>query len=181
MVALAFFSLLHASSAQELEKVTLQLQWKYQFQFAGFIVAKEHGYYRQEGLDVNLVEYNNTNIIQELIDGKSDFALSNSIVIYKDGKLQPVSLLATYFQISPLVIITQPEIKSALDLKGKRVMLSENDLKNSSLSMMLKYFDITPENTTIIPQSFRLDEFINREIDAVAAFKSNEVFELKQK
>jgi diguanylate cyclase (GGDEF)-like protein/PAS domain S-box-containing protein len=181
IVCIAVFSLLQASSAQSLEKVTLQLQWKYQFQFAGFIVAKERGYYREEGLDVTLVEYNNTNIIQELLDKKSDFVLSNSIVLHRDRKLQPISLLATYFQRSPLIIITQPEIKNTLGLRGKKVMLSENDLKNSSLSMMLKYFDINRKNTTFIPQTFRLDEFINRDVDAVAAFKSNEVFELKQK
>jgi len=167
--------------AQDLEKVTLQLQWKYQFQFAGFIVAKERGYYEELGLDIELVEYNNTNILDELIEGKSDFTLSNSIIVHKDKKLRDVSLLATYFQRSPLIIVTQPEIKNVLDLRGKKLMLSENDLKNSSLSMLLEYFSINRHNTRILDQSFSLDEFIERKIDAIASFKSNEIFELKQR
>ncbi len=76
--------------AQNLEKVTLQLQWKYQFQFAGFIMAKELGYYRDVGLDVRFLEYNNTNIIDELLQGKSDFILNNSIVVYEDKQLKDV-------------------------------------------------------------------------------------------
>ncbi len=167
--------------AQNLEKVTLQLQWKYQFQFAGFIMAKELGYYRDVGLDVRFLEYNNTNIIDELLQGKSDFILNNSIVVYEDKQLKDVSLLATYFQRSPLVIVTQPEIKNVLDLRGKKLMLSENDLKNSSLSMLLEYFDINPKNTKILKQTFSLDEFIKKEVDAVAVFRSNELFELKQR
>ncbi|MEA3417959.1 MAG: hypothetical protein U9Q90_01075 [Campylobacterota bacterium] len=38
------------AQAKELDKVTLQLKWKYQFQFAGFIVAKEKGFYKDVGL-----------------------------------------------------------------------------------------------------------------------------------
>ena len=39
-------------SAQEsnLKEIKLQLQWKYQFQFAGFIMAKELGYYKNYNL-----------------------------------------------------------------------------------------------------------------------------------
>ncbi len=40
------------SAATELEKVTLQLKWRHQFQFAGYYAAHEQGYYREAGLDV---------------------------------------------------------------------------------------------------------------------------------
>ena len=44
-----------------LQPIKLQLQWKYQFQFAGFIMAKELGYYADAGMDVDILEYDNTN------------------------------------------------------------------------------------------------------------------------
>jgi len=40
--------------AGALTDVSIQLKWKYQFQFAGFIMAKEKGFYRERGLDVTL-------------------------------------------------------------------------------------------------------------------------------
>jgi len=42
------------SSGQKATKVTLQLKWVTQAQFAGFYAAKAKGFYSQAGLDVNL-------------------------------------------------------------------------------------------------------------------------------
>ena len=45
------------AQGQALEKVTLQLQWKHQFEFAGFYAAKEKGFFQDAGLDVTFVEF----------------------------------------------------------------------------------------------------------------------------
>jgi diguanylate cyclase (GGDEF)-like protein/PAS domain S-box-containing protein len=161
--------------------IKLQLQWKYQFQFAGFIMAKELGYYDKAGLDVDILEYQNTNSIKELEEGKIDYAINNSILNYDDGRLNDVTLLATYFQRSPLIIIAQPEIKSVLDLKGKRVMMSENNRYNSSLSTLMDYFNLSGENVNYVDPSFNLDDFIEKRVDAITAFRSNELYELDRR
>lgn len=173
--------LLLFAQPEKLEKVKLQLQWKYQFQFAGFIMAKENGYYKEAGLDVDILEYNNTNSIKDLEGGKIDYALNNSILAYANKKLNKVTLIATYFQRSPLIIITQPNIKSVLDLKGKKVMISENNHYNSSLSVLLEYFNINSKNTTFVKPSFNIEDFIDKKVDAVTAFRSNELFVLDEK
>jgi ABC-type nitrate/sulfonate/bicarbonate transport system substrate-binding protein len=41
-------------SVHALEKVSLQLKWLHQFQFAGYYVALEKGFYRDAGLDVEI-------------------------------------------------------------------------------------------------------------------------------
>jgi ABC-type nitrate/sulfonate/bicarbonate transport system substrate-binding protein len=41
-------------SANNLEKVSLQLSWFDQFQFAGYYIAKEKGFYKEVGLDVDI-------------------------------------------------------------------------------------------------------------------------------
>ena len=38
------------------EKITLQLKWLHQFQFAGYYAAKEKGFYDDVGLDVEIKE-----------------------------------------------------------------------------------------------------------------------------
>jgi len=169
------------SQNQPLKEVKLQLQWKYQFQFAGFIMAKELGYYKDVGLDVAILEYNNTNSIEDLEDGKVDYAINNSLLVYHKKKLNAVTLVATYFQRSPLIIIAQPEIKSVLDLKDKKIMMSENNRYNSSLSILLEYFNINSKNTTFINPSFDINDFINKKVDAVTGFRSNELFILNKK
>ena len=57
IISLCILSLMTSHHAQALEKVSLQLDWKYQFEFAGFIMAKEKGFYENAGLDVDLLEY----------------------------------------------------------------------------------------------------------------------------
>jgi len=169
------------AQTSDLEKVKLQLQWKYQFQFAGFIVAKELGYYQEVGLDVDIIEYDNSRIIADLESGQIDFGINNSILSYQQQKLNQVTLLATYFQRSPLVIITQPEIKSVLDLSAKKIMMSKNNRHNSSLSILLDYFNINENNTTFLDPSFNLQDFIDKRVDAITAFRSNELYELNKK
>jgi len=51
---LAGATLMTAFGAQAAEKVTLQLKWVTQAQFAGYYVAKDKGFYEAEGLDVDI-------------------------------------------------------------------------------------------------------------------------------
>ncbi|MCD6172908.1 MAG: diguanylate cyclase, partial [Sulfurimonas sp.] len=168
--------------AEPLQKIKLQLQWKYQFEFAGFIMAKEMGYYKEVGLDVELVEYQNgIDVIKELEEKRVDYAVSNSIISYNNNKLSKVTLLATYFQRSPLVMITQKNIKSILNLQNKKIMISSNDQFNSTLTTLLNYFNIGIQNNTFVEPTYNIDDFINKKIDASTAFRSNELYLLDKK
>ena len=61
---LLFFTVLNA---KDLKKVSLQLLWKHQFEFAGYYIAKEKGYYNDVGIDVNIKEYDfNIDISKEV-------------------------------------------------------------------------------------------------------------------
>ncbi|MCG3719389.1 ABC transporter substrate-binding protein, partial [Aliarcobacter butzleri] len=42
------------SHAKELKKIKLQLSWFNQFQFAGYYMAKEKGFYEEAGFDVEI-------------------------------------------------------------------------------------------------------------------------------
>lgn len=97
-ILMATFSIIsHAGEA--LEKVTLQLNWKYQFQFAGFIMAKEKGFYEEVGLDVELRENEQgIDIVDSVLSKQSNYGIHNSSVVISDGELKPAILMATYFQ-----------------------------------------------------------------------------------
>src|SRR3974390_3029863 len=47
-------AILAAGAAHAADKVTLQLKWVPQAQFAGYYVAKDKGFYKDEGLDVTI-------------------------------------------------------------------------------------------------------------------------------
>ncbi|MDQ7042699.1 MAG: EAL domain-containing protein [Sulfurimonas sp.] len=159
----------------------MQLQWKYQFQFAGFIAAKELGYYEDVGLDVTLLEYDKSVKIEDVANGKIDYLLSNSLLLYKNKELCDLTLLATYFQKSPLVFITQPDITDVRQLKAKKIIMNKHEQENSSLSILLEHYGIDANNTNFIEPTYSLDDFIHKRVDAMAIYISDQIFTLDKK
>lgn len=168
--------------SSELEKVSIQLSWKYQFEFAGFIVAKEKGFYRDAGLDVELKEYkSDIDIIENVLDGNSTYGIANSTIFVKDKKIAPIILLASYFKQSPLVLVTKPDIKRPNDFKNRNIMSSGvNDLDSGAITLLLNHFGIDSTNANFFKPSFDVDRFINDEIDVIMVFSSNELYELRK-
>ena len=165
----------------QLEKVKVQLQWKYQFQFAGFIMAKELGYYKDAGLDVSLLEYDGGDIRKSIQEKGAEFFLQNGVLLFdKNNKLLNVKLLATYFQRSPLVLITQPEIKDVPELKGKKIMTGGNDIYETPLDALLYYYGINPTTAKFLHHSFNLQDFIQKRVDAMSIFMTDQIFDLKK-
>jgi diguanylate cyclase (GGDEF)-like protein len=177
---LALFSSLFA--AQKTEDVSLQLQWKHQFEYAGFYAAKEKGFYKDAGLNVTFKEYTNgISIIGDVLNKKSTYGVTYSdlIVDYLHGK--PIVFLANFFKHSPLILVTQPDVRLPSDLKGKKVMGVEDSLKSTAFLMMFKDFGMNMSSFTNVPPSFSIDEFATKKVDALVAFSTNELYDLDLK
>ncbi|MBF0264930.1 MAG: transporter substrate-binding domain-containing protein [Gammaproteobacteria bacterium] len=165
------------ASAQTLEKVKLQLQWKHQFEFAGFYAAKEKGFYKDFGFDVDFIEYNkNIHIVDEVVTGKVDFAVSYANVVAAHLSNQPVVLLANFFKQSPLAIVSQKEINSPAQLKNKKVMIGGNEIDSIMIYMMLSKFGLSDKDIIKIKPTFSIDDFVNKKVDAMTVFTTNEIF-----
>lgn len=165
-----------------LEKVSLQLDWKYQFEFAGFIAAVEKGFYREAGLDVTLHEYEaGIDTVEKVLHQQVNYGIHNASLVIADGKIQPIVLLATYFQRSPLVFVTSPQIHNPNDLIGKTIMGTKDEFKYSALALMLDHFNINATNSDIVEHTFSIDAFVEGKVDALSAFLSNQIFDLDQR
>lgn len=165
-----------------LQKVSVQLEWKHQFEFAGFYAAIEQGYYKDIGLEVELKEYkDNINISDDVINKKSTFGVSSSSLILDKLKNKPVVLMASYFKQNALVLISSENIKNVSDLKGKKIMALPYEIKHTSLGVMLKENNINDNDYTLVKHDFSLDKFINGEVDAMSIFVTNQPFLLDKK
>ena len=176
-----FFFLSISTNAQPLQKIKLQLQWKHQFEFAGFYAAQEKGFYADVGLDVTFVEYDNKmNITQEVLNDNAQYGITYASIIaeYLDGK--PVVLVANIFKQSPLVIVAQEYIRTPAQLKGKKVMGVSNSIDNIILLTMLDKFGVSYSDIQNVPSSFSIDDFINKRVDAMSIFTTNEIFKLNE-
>lgn len=159
------------------DTVTLQFQWKHQFEFAGFYMAKEKGFYKEFGINVEFVEYSpEINIINKVLSSKNMYGISYSNIIteYMQGK--PIVYVANFFKQSPLAIATSENITLPSDLIGKKVMGVGDGINSAIVLVMFKKFGIAKDDFIHIPASFKIDEFVNHEVDAMAVYTTNETY-----
>lgn len=163
------------------EKVTLQLKWFHQFQFAGFYAAKEQGYYAQEGLDVDILERSpDKDIVKQITSGEVDFAIGDSGISSYYARGEPIVALAAIFQHNPLVFIAKQStgIISSYEMQGKKVMFDSVGAGDAPLRAILAEAET---NYTLIKQSFNADDLINNKVDVMSAYLSNEPFYFQEK
>lgn len=168
-----------AYASDSLEKVSLQLNWKFQFEYAGFIAAKEKGFYEDVGLDVELLEYESgTKVVSDVMSQKVNYGIHNSNIVIANKKILPTTLLATYFHRSPLVFVTQKEITSPSQLIGKRLMATGSEFTNTNIGALLTHFNINHRNAEFVQHTFNSEAFMNNEVDVMTVFRTNEPYEL---
>ncbi len=181
---LLFISTIHAQlnhGQKKLEHVSLQLHWKYEFEFAGFIAAKEKGFYRDAGLDVELKEFNNgTDVIDDVVSGKSTYGVYNSstLIAYLKGK--PVVLVASFFKRSALVLITKPEIKFPKDLINKRIMCTSKPDMELNFGPYFRGYNVGLDSFTYVAHTFSVKEFAEGKVDAMTAYISDQPYKLNK-
>jgi len=172
------------NATQDLKKISLQLEWKFQFQFAGYIMAKEKGFYKNKGLDVSFKEWQpNINMVDEVINGTSTYAIARPTVLIDINNGKEVVLLSAIFQSSPLCLVTTKEsgIKSIKDFKNKRIMSSGDMNTDASLISMMFSQGINLQKDLILQQpSFNVKDLINKKTDLMTSYISNEPYLLKE-
>ena len=165
------------------KEVTLQLPWKYQFQFAGYIIAKEKGFYKDIGLNVKLKEFDSTiDVIKELDENKIEYAVTRPTSMIDISKGKNLKYLATIFKSSPLVLLTDKSlnISSLSDLKNKRIMTSGDLSTDVSLISMMFSQGIKLEDLVIQEASFNTKDLLDKKTDLIASYISNEPFILDE-
>ena len=167
-----------------LDKVSVQFMWLHQFQFAGYYVAKEKGYYKSFGLDVELKEFKyGMNVTDEVVDGKSDFGVGRSSLIIDRIQKKPVVLLSAIFQKSPHILLSKKSsrINKISDLKGKRVMVTGDLVTSASIVVMLSNQGLSMQDIIKQEHTFDLNDLIEGNTDTMGAYVSNEPYQLKLK
>jgi len=167
--------LFYSSPSYALEKVTLQLKWHHQFQFAGYYVAKELGYYKEAGLDVKIEPAStNQDPIANVLDGGAQYGVGSSDLLLARNSGKPVVVLAVIFQHSPYVLLAMQRngFNNIQDLVGKRVML---DPYATEIVAYLKKSGI-PLNRLIQLNlnDYSAQDLISGKADAYAGYSTND-------
>lgn len=170
--------------SQDLKKTSIQLMWLDQFEFAGFYVAKEKGFYKDVGLDVEIKKFNqNLDLTDIVLNGNADFGINSSSLIIDKANGKDVVLLGTIFQSSPLILISlkNSNINNLADMTNKKIMLANNQKDFAIFRSMFKNQNIDSNYLNFIPHTFKIDDLISKKVDIMSVYLTNELFFLKEK
>jgi ABC-type nitrate/sulfonate/bicarbonate transport system substrate-binding protein len=161
-------------------KVALQLKWRHQFQFAGYYVAAQMGYYRDAGIDVEIREANpDMNFTDEVVRGRAQYGINNTDLLIDRVKGKKVVVLAVIFQHSPDILLSLEKngLSSPKDFIGKRVMLTPGT--EAEIYSMFANESVPTYAVDFIPHSWNIEDLVSGRVDAVSAYTTNESLVLK--
>ena len=169
------------ASAPAATKVTLQLKWVTQAQFAGYYAAKAKGYYAAQGLDVS-IKVGGPNIVPEQVvaGGQAQFGIDwlSSLLSSRDKGIDLVNI-AQVFNKSGLTLLTWKDtgLNTVAKLKDKKVgnWLFGNEYEVFAALAKYGMDPVHNKGVTIFQQPFDMNAFLKRQISAASAMTYNEL------
>ena len=169
--------------ASALEKVSLQLKWTHQFQFAGYYAAKEQGFYEDEGLDVEFHEFSAQHpIVNQVVNGDADFGISDSTLLADFVNGRPVVALAAIFQENPMVLFTKKSsgIVTPNDIIGKKVMFDVIDMGGAVITAMLAANGLKPNQYTFLQHDYNERGLLDDKVDVISGYLTDDPYFFKK-
>ncbi len=179
-------ALLPGGRASAAEPVRLVLQWEHQSQFAGYYMALEKGFYRQENLDVSILSGGaHVDPVETVRSGRAEFCttmLAPALSSYDPKRGNELVLLQQILNRSNLTLVAWKKgrqgnepIEAPADLNYKWITLWEGF--RPPYEAFFHKFGITP---IILPQYYTFSLFLRSGADACCAMRYNEYHSLKQ-
>ena len=171
--------------AMAADKVTLQLKWVTQAQFAGYYVAKDKGFYEEEGLDVE-IKPGGPDIApaQVLAGGGADVVLDwmPSALATREKGL-PLVNIAQPFKSSGMMLTCRKDsgVTSPADFKGKTLGVWFFGNEYPFLSWMSKLglkTDGGADGVTVLKQGFNVDPILQKQAACVSTMTYNEYWQI---
>jgi len=154
--------------------VVLQTDWYAQPEHGGFYQALARGFYREQGLDVEIRQGGpTTQPAQMVATGRADFAITDSgTVIVAAGRGIPFVMLGAYMQRDPQAIMFHREsgIRGFRDLDGRNIMAAPGA---PFIDILERRYGI---RVSITPLDFGMSRFLARPDFIQQCFVTNEPY-----
>ncbi|SHF96079.1 NitT/TauT family transport system substrate-binding protein [Kaistia soli DSM 19436] len=165
------------------DRVSLQLKWLHQSQFAGYYVAADKGFYEAAGLDVD-IRVGGPGVDPERVvaSGEAEFAQGGGLesVLAARAEGLPVVAVATVFQKTDVVYIARAGsgIYSLADFAGRRVSTWYTGI-HLILRAMLAEAGVSPASIEEVIQGGSMQPFLDGDVDIAAATFYNQLPKLR--
>lgn len=167
------------------DKLTLQLKWVTQAQFAGYYVALEKGFYEAEGLDVTIKPGGPDIAPAQIIAGGGADVVIDWMPSALASREKGVNLvnIAQPFKRSGMMLTCRKDsgISSPADFPGKTLGVWFYGNEYPFLSWMSKLgiaTDGSAGGVTVLKQGFNVDPILQKQADCVSTMTYNEYWQV---
>ena len=174
-----------AFSIQAADKVTIQLKWVTQAQFAGYFVAQDKGYYQAEGLDVTIKPGGPDIAPPQVIAGGGADVIIDWMPSALASREKGVALvnIAQIFKKSGMMLTCRKDsgIKSPSDFRGKTLGVWFYGNEYPFLSWMSKLGIPTTGGSNgvkVLKQGFNVDPILQKQAECVSTMTYNEYWQI---
>src|ERR1700727_449969 len=178
-------ALLAVGVAHAADKVTLQLKWVTQAQFAGYYVAKDKGFYKDEGLDVTIKPGGPDVAPEQVLAGGGADVVVDWLPAALATREKGVAMvnIAQPFKRSGLELTCRAEtgIKKPADLKGRTIGVWFFGNEYPFLSWMSKLnikTDGSAGGVKMLKQGFNVDPLLQKQADCISTMTYNEYWQV---
>jgi NitT/TauT family transport system substrate-binding protein len=115
-------------------------------QFLPLAFAEKRGFFKEDGLQGEIIRINPTVALAALVSGELDYwtVIGNSVGATIQGA--PLRVLACYVPGSPSALIARPEFKSVQELRGNAIGLNTSGgALESTARLIFKHFGLDPD------------------------------------
>lgn len=166
-------------------RLTMQLDWHLNAQFAGLCVAESLGYYRRAGLVVNLKAAEPAmDVVQTVVTQPQTLGCAEeSLILTAQSEGIDIVAIAAMLQASPLALMSLPQhsLTHPRQLIGKRIGVHSDGRK--ALELVLYSHNIDPQQVDLvdIPYDKKYQRLSQGEFDAVQCYALDEPIEFAQR
>jgi NitT/TauT family transport system substrate-binding protein len=135
------------------DDVRLRLNWMYYGSHAGFAYGKDKGYYKEQGINLDIRSGNGSGSAHRLVaNGDSDFAYGScASMVNLAAKDAPLISIGVIDAAGTEAVIVRPDagVKALADLKGKTVLTTANAGVNTFFPLVLKNAGLSEKDVSI--------------------------------
>ena len=167
-----------AASAQSLEKFPFRLNWTLYGEHAPFFVALDKGFYKDEGLDVQILEGSGSTTVAQLV------ANSTNPVAYVDAATMmrgvsagmPIKAVGVTLQQSPMAFIYRadnPKPTKVSEIKGSRIAITAGDASLAIFTAFMGKLNLPMSDVhliTVANPAAKEQAVLNKQSDALLGY-----------
>jgi NitT/TauT family transport system substrate-binding protein len=161
--------------------VTMRLDWLYQGPNAGFMVAKDKGYYDEAGLNVDIGPGRGSGSTAQIVASKAAmFGFSDGYVVGNSvAKDMSIVMVAAFYRRNPtaVIVLKDSDIKTLKDLEGKSIGIATGAAQFQQWPAVVKGCNLDGNKITVInvDPAGTVPALVTGKVQAIAGYAQGQV------